>query len=91
MAFAGGQGYIVPGGSKVFSANITPDKETGIGSWTKEQFVSRFTQFANGKMQPTPVKPGEFQTIMPWWRYGSMKVSDLEAIYAYIKNNKAHQ
>ena len=88
MAFAGGQGYIVPGGSKVFSANITPDKETGIGSWTKEQFVSRFTQFANGKMQPTPVKPGEFQTIMPWWRYGSMKVSDLEAIYAYLKTIK---
>ncbi|MFS2189831.1 cytochrome c [Mucilaginibacter sp. Mucisp84] len=88
MAFAGGQGYIVPGGSKVFSANITPDKETGIGSWTKEQFVSRFTQFANGKIQPTPVKPGEFQTIMPWWRYGSMKVSDLEAIYAYLKTIK---
>jgi mono/diheme cytochrome c family protein len=88
MAFAGGQGYVVPGGVKVFSANITPDKETGIGSWTKEQFLSRFTQYADGTAKPTQVKPGEFQTIMPWWRYGAMKVSDLEAIYAYLKTIK---
>jgi mono/diheme cytochrome c family protein len=88
LAFAGGQGYQLPGGGKVYSANITPDKTTGIGSWTKEQFVSRFTQYADGKVQLTPVKPGEFQTIMPWWKYAGMKTSDLEAIYTYLKTIK---
>jgi hypothetical protein len=88
MEFAGGHDYTVPKGGKVFSANITPDKATGIGSWTKELFVSRFTQYADSTHQPVSVKPGEYQTIMPWYKYGKMKVADLEAIYAYLKTVK---
>ncbi|RYZ99467.1 MAG: c-type cytochrome [Sphingobacteriaceae bacterium] len=83
MEYAGGKMFAMPGG-ELRSANITPDKDTGIGAWTKEQFVARFRQFADGTAQPYPVKPDEFQTIMPWWKYGGMKVSDLEAVYAYL-------
>jgi mono/diheme cytochrome c family protein len=35
---AGGNEYKMPDGSKVYSVNITPDKETGIGNWSKEEF-----------------------------------------------------
>jgi mono/diheme cytochrome c family protein len=88
LEFAGGHEYTPPGGGTVRTANITPDKETGIGSWTKEQFVNRFKQYTDSTSKPAAVKPGEFQTIMPWYKYGGMKVTDLEAIYAYLKTVK---
>jgi len=86
MDFAGGREFSGPGGS-VFSSNITSDNETGIGKWTREQFVSRFKEFGTG-YQPHDVKPGEFQTIMPWMMYAQMKDSDLSAIYTYIHSIK---
>ncbi|WP_207426290.1 cytochrome C [Pedobacter sp. SYSU D00535] len=86
MDFAGGQDFGLPGG-KVTSANITPDKETGIGSWTKEQFVSRFKAHENANAE-REVNPGDFQTIMPWTMYAGMKATDLEAIYTYLRTLK---
>ena len=35
--FAGGLGLNTPFGV-IYSANITPDRETGIGSWSSDQF-----------------------------------------------------
>ncbi|GAA4339362.1 c-type cytochrome [Mucilaginibacter gynuensis] len=87
LEFAGGKVFSLPGG-KLSSANITPDKATGIGNWTKEQFVTRFRQYADGSAKPYKVGKNDFQTIMPWWKYGGMKTSDLEAVYAYLKTLK---
>jgi len=86
MDFGGGEEFTIPGG-KITSANITPDKETGIGEWSKEMFVARFKAFEN-KENLHAVKEGEFQTIMPWSMYGAMKTNDLEAIYEYLKTIK---
>ena len=36
--FAGGQPFPIPIG-KVFSTNITPDRETGIGEWTAHMYL----------------------------------------------------
>ncbi len=36
--YAGGLGLVTPFGT-IYSQNITPDKETGIGKWTDEDFV----------------------------------------------------
>lgn len=87
LEFAGGRAFSLPGAT-LKSSNITPDKETGIGSWTREQFVARFRQYADGGIKPIAVKPGEFQTIMPWWKYGNLKTADLEAMYTYLKTIK---
>lgn len=87
MDFAGGYEFKLPGGT-VSSANITPDTETGIGSWSKEQFVNRFKVSANAHFTRS-INPGDFQTIMPWTMYGRMKTSDLEAIYAYLRTVKS--
>ena len=84
MDFAGGREFKLPGGS-VFTANITPDKETGIGHWTKQQFVERFKAFADSGHITQTVSGTEFQTVMPWTMYGGMKTQDLEAIYAYLR------
>ncbi len=86
MEFAGGREFSGPGGS-VFSANISADKTTGIGNWTREQFLNKFKQYADGYI-PHNVKPGEFQTIMPWTMYAQMMESDLSAIYTYLRTVK---
>ena len=44
MDFAGGM-EIIETGYRVRSANITPDANTGIGSWTEQQFVDKFKGF----------------------------------------------
>jgi hypothetical protein len=88
LDLAGGGDFPLPDGGIVRPANITPDKETGIGTWTKDQFVTHFTQYADSSRKPVTVKSGGFQTVMPWYTYGKMKVTDLEAIYAYLKTVK---
>jgi mono/diheme cytochrome c family protein len=85
FAFGGGREFSFPDGSVVRSSNISPDSETGIGTWTKETFVARFKAFADSSYVPASVNPGEFNTIMPWTMYAKMKEEDLSAIYAYLK------
>lgn len=87
MDFAGGREFKLNGGT-VRSANITADKETGIGNWTKAQFLSRFAPYGNPAYVPNDVAEGEFQTVMPWQMFGQMKQTDLEAIYAYLRTIK---
>jgi hypothetical protein len=87
LAFSGGREFNLPNGT-VRSANITPDKETGIGLWTKESFVKRFAAFADSAYQIPVVKSNEFNTIMPWNMYGHMTTEDLEAIYTYLATLK---
>ncbi|MBD2702357.1 c-type cytochrome [Spirosoma sp. BT702] len=86
-SFSGGREFKLPGGTLV-TANITPDKETGIGSWTKEAFVSRFRTYADSTYKPHKVGANDFQTIMPWTMYGGMNEQDLGAIYTYLMSLK---
>ncbi len=80
---AGGRMFPLPSG-KIYSANITPDS-SGIGSWTKEQFIARFKLYADSNYKsPTVNMAAEFNTIMPWTMYSGMKESDLSSIYAYL-------
>ena len=84
MDFAGGWRFPMPHGGTVSSANITPDKETGIGNWTREMFIRRFKAMAEPG-NASPVKAGAFNTIMPWSMYGGMTEEDLGAIYDYLQ------
>lgn len=89
MAFAGGTNFQVPGGV-VTSANITPDMETGIGSWTEEVFIARFLQFTDSThvINSKELIPGQMQTKMPWRFYSNMSEEELGAIYAYLRTIK---
>jgi mono/diheme cytochrome c family protein len=84
-SFAGGRDFKFPNGAVVRSANITPDPATGIGKWTREEFIGRFKAYADSSYTPPTVAPGEFNSIMPWTMYAQMKESDLSAIYTYMK------
>jgi hypothetical protein len=85
LAFSGGREFQFPDGSVVRSSNITQDEKTGIGKWTKEQFIERFKMYVDSSYTAPDVKPGEFNSIMPWTMYGQMTEQDLAAIYTYLK------
>jgi cytochrome c2 len=86
MEFAGGREFSSAAGS-IFSTNITADKTTGIGNWSKEQFISRFKMYANESM-PQKLLKGQFQTIMPWVMYAGLKEDDLAAMFTYLQTVK---
>lgn len=88
MAFAGGMDFPLVSGGIVRSANLTPDKDTGIGKWTKDQFIQRFKSFADSNYVPAKVNKGDFNSYMPWQYYSHLKEHDLEAIYAYLMSLK---
>ena len=64
--FAGGREFITPLGT-IHSTNITPDAETGIGSWTDEEFY-RVLHEGIGKNgeQIYPVMPYDAYTDIPY-------------------------
>lgn len=87
--FSGGRFFPFPDGTRVVSANITPDKETGIGNWTEETFIQKFKAFDKSVNNvDDTVKPGDFNSIMPWSKYSQMTNEDLAAIYAYLRTVK---
>ncbi|MBO9151636.1 c-type cytochrome [Chitinophaga sp. GCM10012297] len=89
--FGGGGEFLFPGGV-VRSANLTPDA-TGIGSWSKEQFIRRFKLYADSTYQSLKVAPTDFNTPMPWVMYAKMTEQDLGAIYEFLRTLKpiSHQ
>jgi mono/diheme cytochrome c family protein len=76
VPFAGGRPIETPFG-KVLAANITPDRETGIGNWTDEQFD---TAVRGGKAPDgTRLYPA-----MPFPYYTRMSREDVQAMRAYL-------
>lgn len=64
------------------SKNLTPDIETGIGTWTREAFIARFEEFS----EPRPVTRIEDNTLMNWSAYSGMTEADLGAIYDFLRS-----
>ncbi len=63
-----------------YARNLTPDVNTGIGSWSEETFIKAIR---TGKHMGVsrPILPP-----MPWDVYGQMTDQDLRAIYAYLRS-----
>jgi mono/diheme cytochrome c family protein len=65
-----------------FAANLTPDRETGLGSrYTEESFVR--TMRTGKKPEGEDLAPP-----MPWPTFRNMTDDDLKSIYAYLKTLK---
>jgi mono/diheme cytochrome c family protein len=67
----------------VISANITQDSVTGIGQWTEEVFLRKFSASAEKAHQPDD--PGLMNSFMPWDLYAGMSAQDLKAIFAFLR------
>ncbi len=62
-----------------FTANLTPDKETGLGSWTEQEFVTALRS-GRHRGRGRPILPP-----MPWQGIGTLTDDDLAAIWAYLR------
>jgi mono/diheme cytochrome c family protein len=63
-----------------FTANLTPDRETGLGSWTEKDFVETIRSgrhLGRGRQILPP---------MPWFNYAKATDEDLKAIFAYLRS-----
>jgi len=81
--FGGGMEFRQPAGI-VRAPNITPDQETGIGSWSREVFIRKFRQYTDSAYVPVMLSKSDLNTPMPWTMYGGMDEKDLDAIYTYL-------
>jgi hypothetical protein len=74
-------------GGVLRSPNITPDTATGIGLFTRADFIGLFRAKAKRALeQKAPVTPDDpTNTIMPYWAFAGMTDEDLGAIYAYLR------
>ncbi len=66
-----------------FSANLTPD-ETGIGTWSEEQFDKAFRKGMYKGIEGTR----NLLPPMPWPVYSNVKNEDVKAIFYYLKTLK---
>jgi mono/diheme cytochrome c family protein len=72
-------GFEIPELGVFYGPNLTPDKETGLGTWTKAQIVTALQKGArpDGRM---------LAPIMPWRAFASLTKRDAEAIAAYLQS-----
>jgi len=80
----GGREFQFPDGSTLRTPNLTPH-ETGLKNMSREEFIRLFKKYEDSTYVLPDVKPGEFQTMMPWVMYAGMEEDDLSAIYEYLK------
>jgi mono/diheme cytochrome c family protein len=71
-------GFEVPGLGVFYGPNLTPDDETGLGKWTKEQIATAITtgKRPDGRILAPP---------MPVENFKNLTHSDALAIAAYLK------
>jgi mono/diheme cytochrome c family protein len=62
-----------------YTFNLTPDENTGIGSWSEETFVGALKTGRHMGVA-RPILPP-----MPWEMYRNMTDEDLRAVYAYLR------
>lgn len=73
--FGGGNKPLDLEGRVILTSNLTPDKETGIGRWTKEQFI-RAVKYG--------LKEGEPALSYPMLPYTQLTDYEAGAIYDYL-------
>lgn len=76
--FSGGRGIETPFGT-IYAPNITPDKATGLGEWTADEFW-RALHHGRGK-------DGEFlYPAFPYTEYTKVSREDADAMYTYLQS-----
>lgn len=74
--FGGGNQLLDEEGKPIYTANLTPDKETGIGNYSEEEFLTilKFGKKPDGTSIRYPMKP-----------FPQMTDGELKALYAYLR------
>ena len=75
-AYAGGLSIATPFGT-FYTPNITPDKKTGIGTWTEEDFIRALKEGRDPKGR-------NYFPVFPYVYFANTSDEDLRALYAYF-------
>lgn len=72
-------GFGVPGAGYFYPPNLTPDHETGLGSWSEADIIRAIR---------TGVRPDGrmLAPMMPWQSYASLTDEDARALARYLKS-----
>jgi mono/diheme cytochrome c family protein len=76
--YAGGMPFFLGKERVMYPMNLTPHP-SGLGAWTKEQFIARFRAHA----VPQPVEPQQ-NTLMNWNAFAGMTDADLGLLYDFF-------
>jgi hypothetical protein len=63
-----------------FTANLTPDVNTGLGIWTEDMFIKTLRTGRHMGVS-RPILPP-----MPWSNFREMTDDDLKAVYAFLRS-----
>ncbi|HET6629824.1 MAG TPA: cytochrome c [Woeseiaceae bacterium] len=76
--FAGGVPFVTPFGT-IYSTNITPDPQTGIGGWSAEEFSDALHEGvrADGK---------HLYPVFPYTAFTKLSDEDTAALFAYVQS-----
>jgi hypothetical protein len=69
---------------KLFARNITPDRETGIGSWSDDAIARAIREGVDNEGKT-------LFPIMPYQNYRSLSDEDLASLVVYLKSIPAGQ
>jgi mono/diheme cytochrome c family protein len=90
IAYAGGRGIETPFGT-VYAPNLTPDQDTGLGSWSADDF---WRALHNGRARDGRLLYPAF----PYPNYTRVTRADADAMYVYLRSlpavrqpNRAHE
>lgn len=72
--------FLLPFGT-TYALNLTPDVDTGSGTWTEKMFVDIFRKGKHLGGDGRPVLPP-----MPWSFVATLSDDDLVAIFAYLRS-----
>ncbi len=75
--FSGGRAFKLPFGV-IYSSNITPDDETGIGTWTDAEFLHAMHEGVGKHSQ-------HLYPVFPYASYALLTDADVLAIKAYLR------
>lgn len=72
-------GFGVPGAGVFYPSNLTPDKETGLGSWSEKDIIKavRTGERPDGRV---------LSPVMPYLSYAKMTDEDANALAAFLKS-----
>lgn len=75
-SYAGGLPLVTPFGT-FYSPNITPDKETGIGNWTEQDFIRALKEGRDPHGR-------NYFPVFPYIYFSKISDEDARAMYAYF-------
>lgn len=75
---AGGRAFETPFGT-IYSTNITPDPETGLGKWS-------FAAFDRAMRQGISRDGSHLYPVFPYTAFSGISEADMHALYAYVQS-----